>query len=123
GVDQYEGWSRGEEAPAEEYLALLPQGEGRDQAACDIVYGEYLLLEQLGRPADLAAFQARFPSVATLLARQVELHRVLAQPEPDPEVRGQESASSVTPVSCLLPPERPAPPGSAVLDELPPRGP
>src|SRR4051794_27363911 len=65
-IDQDGRGSRGEEVPAEEYLALLPAGEGHDQAACDVVYGEYLLLEQLGRSPDLAAFQARFPPVAGL---------------------------------------------------------
>src|SRR5262245_36646409 len=66
-IDQYERWSIGDEVPAEQYLALLPEGDQRDQAACDIIYGEYLLLEQLGRSPDLGAFQARFPRWAHLL--------------------------------------------------------
>jgi hypothetical protein len=47
-VDQYERWRAGERVAAEDYLPLLPAGPGLDQAGCDIVYGEYLLREQLG---------------------------------------------------------------------------
>jgi hypothetical protein len=112
-VDQYERWSLGEEVPAEEYLAHLPEGEGRDRAACDIIYGEYLLLEQLGRPHDLAEFQARFPAWGGLLARQVELHRVLAQTPP-----GATASPRVRP--GLVQPEADLPciPGYEVLEEI-----
>src|SRR5258707_15404988 len=47
-IDQYERWLAGERIAAEDYLALLPPGPEADQAGCDIVYGEYLLPEQLG---------------------------------------------------------------------------
>ena len=55
-IDQYERWLGGERIEAEEYGRLLPGDAGRDQALCDIVYGEYLLREQLGvRPNDMRA--------------------------------------------------------------------
>jgi hypothetical protein len=65
-IDQYERWLVGDRVPAEDYLALLPQGVGLDQAGCDIVYGEYLLREQLGEAPTLEEFQRRFPGLASL---------------------------------------------------------
>src|SRR5919197_5976744 len=60
-IDQYERWSLRERVPAEEYLAMAPQLGQSDQAACDIVYGEYLLREQLGDEPSLEEYQRRFP--------------------------------------------------------------
>src|ERR1700733_6481962 len=47
---------------AEDYLALRPPGPESDQAGCDIVYGEYLLREQLGEHPSLEEYQRRFPT-------------------------------------------------------------
>ncbi len=77
-IDQYERWLKGERTLAEDYLALLPAGTDHDQAACDVIYGEYLLCEQLGEHPDSAVFQQRFPAQADLLRRQLDLHRALA---------------------------------------------
>ena len=54
------------------------------QAGCDIVYGEYLLREQLGERPALDDFQRRFPGHADLLARQVQVHHALADPSTPP---------------------------------------
>ncbi|MGL4554136.1 MAG: WD40 repeat domain-containing serine/threonine protein kinase [Gemmataceae bacterium] len=80
-VDQYERWQRGERPLAEDYIALIPPGPGRDQAACDVVYGEYLMREQLGEHPESADFRRRFPEQAAGLARQLEVHRALAAQE------------------------------------------
>jgi len=81
-VDQYERWQRGERPLAEEYLALLPDGPDHAQAACDIIYGEFLLREQLGQAPQSAEFRQRFPELAELLGRQLEVHRALALTAP-----------------------------------------
>src|SRR5947209_20175149 len=72
-IDQYERWLAGHRVSAEQYLPLLPAADGVDQASCDIVYGEYLLREQLGEHPSLDEFCRRFPAQAALPTRQVEL--------------------------------------------------
>jgi serine/threonine protein kinase len=97
-IDQYERWLAGDRVRAEDYLGLLPAGPDSDQAACDVIYGEYLLREQLGERPSLDEYQSRFPEQASLLARQLELHHALAdQPPP--------SAASSAPSSL---PRRPS---------------
>src|ERR1700722_2575192 len=61
-VDQYERWRTGDRIQAEDYLALLPIGPDTDQAACDVIYGEYLLREQLGERPSLEEYCRRFPT-------------------------------------------------------------
>ncbi len=78
GVDQYQRWLVGERIQAEEYLPLLPSGPDSDQAACDVIYGEYLLREQFGERPSVEEYRRRFPAQARLLSRQVELHQALA---------------------------------------------
>jgi serine/threonine protein kinase len=80
-VDQYQRWLAGQRVSAEQYLTLLPSGPETDQAACDIIYGEYLLREQFGERPSLEEFRRRFPTQARLLSRQVELHHALAGDE------------------------------------------
>ncbi len=122
-IDQYERWLGGERVRAEDYLPLLPAGPDLDQAGCDIVYGEYLLCEQMGEAPSLEAFQHRFPAQAALLARQVELHHALA---------GHSSSSAFPPPAPTLHADGPGPrndrtappvarpdiPGYEVLEEL-----
>ena len=121
-IDQYERWLVGDRVSAERYLPLLPAGAGTEQAGCDIVYGEYLLREQLGENPSLDDFQRRFPLHADLLARQVQLHHALAEhvgpddaPGPLPTVR----APLGTPLVPIAPPsDWPLIPGYEVLEEI-----
>jgi len=92
-IDQYERWLIGERIPAEDYLPLLPEGEGHDQAACDIIYGEYLLREQLGEHPQLDEFRERFPAQAALLTRQLEVHSALAEEVAPSPISGPSSDS------------------------------
>jgi serine/threonine protein kinase len=80
-IDQFERWSAGERVPAEEYLKLVPEGGDRDQAVCDVIWGEYLLREQLGEAPAAAEFISRFPAQAELFARQLTLHQALTDAE------------------------------------------
>ena len=81
-IDQYERWMIGQRVPVMEYLALLP-GDGATQAMCDVVYGEYLLREQMGESPQLDDYCRRYPSLATALSRQIEIHKALALEAPD----------------------------------------
>jgi tRNA A-37 threonylcarbamoyl transferase component Bud32 len=121
-IDQYERWLAGERVPAEHYLSLLPAAPGCDQAGCDIVYGEYLLREQLGETPSVEEFQRRFPAQATLLARQVQLHHALTDPAgsggypaPAPTVRAPVGGGHAT---IDLAQGRPVVPGYEILEEI-----
>jgi serine/threonine protein kinase len=78
-IDQYERWLAGERVRAEVYIAELPAGPEFEQAACDIIYGEFLLREQLGEKPTLDEYRQRFPTVADALSRQVEVHLALGE--------------------------------------------
>ncbi len=102
-IDQYERWLGGERIPAETYEPLLPGDSGRDQALCDIVYGEYLLREQLGERPAIDEYQRRFPAVAVLLGRQIDLHRALAEDEGDDLPSIASGATPADPVPPQIP--------------------
>src|SRR5262249_50829256 len=87
-IDQYERWRAGERVPAEEYLPLIGEGPSLEEAGCDVVYGEFLLREQLGEKPDISEYQARFPAYASALGRQAEVHKAFsdeADPSPPPQ--------------------------------------
>jgi tetratricopeptide (TPR) repeat protein len=76
--DQVNRWRRGQRVPAETYLARLRALEHDDsEAAFEMIYGEYLLREELGDSPTLEEFTWRFPDFASRLKRQLELHEVL----------------------------------------------
>jgi hypothetical protein len=68
-ADQYARWQRGERVLAEEYLRLEPRVAANVDAACDVVYGEFLLREDLGEAPELAEYLDRFPELADGLRR------------------------------------------------------
>ncbi|MFO0843101.1 MAG: serine/threonine-protein kinase [Gemmataceae bacterium] len=110
-IDQYERWMAGDRAPADWYLTLLPDDPSRDQAACDVVYGEFLLREQLGERPDVQAYLAQFPSLNGPLSRQFALHSALADDAavragPDPPVptrHGHLLATRIGPAAPVVP--------------------
>jgi hypothetical protein len=75
-VDQRERWRAGERVPAEEYVGRLPGDPPDAECALDLIYGEYLLREQLGERPDPDGFARRFPA-APALRDQIALHRAL----------------------------------------------
>jgi serine/threonine-protein kinase len=77
GVDQWERWQRGERIAAETYLERYPILQGDVEGAVELVYGEFLLREQLGEAPALDEFVHRFPQYAARLQQQLELHRAL----------------------------------------------
>ena len=78
-VDQRQRWSRGEAPPAEEYLKWCPALADDKERALELVYGEFLLREQLGHRPDSDEYLRRFPEHAARLEQQFELHRALAR--------------------------------------------
>jgi WD40 repeat protein len=112
-VDQRERWQVGERVPAEAYLRRYPL-EGETEAVVELVYGEYLLREELGEAPTLEEYRWRFPAFADRLRQQIDLHRALGgQAAPPP------SAHTTTPMSVPPDlPEAPAVPGYEILGEL-----
>jgi WD40 repeat protein len=111
-IDQYERWLGGDRIAAEEYARLLPDDARRQQALCDVVYGEYLLREQLGEHPSIGDYLRRFPAVAGLLSRQIELHQALAEP-----VNG-DTHSPDTNAATPAPAAPPRIPGYALLEVI-----
>src|SRR5688572_13752280 len=52
-VDQRARWERGERIVAESYLDRYPQVAAEPEIAMDLVYGEFLLREELGEAPEL----------------------------------------------------------------------
>jgi serine/threonine-protein kinase len=92
-ADQCARWRAGDRIGAEEYLALWTALRADKAAASEIVFGEFLLREELGEAPRLEEFEARFPHLTAPLRRQIERYRRLASSplsmdgtstEPDP---------------------------------------
>src|SRR5579871_3430456 len=77
-VDQRERWQSGERIPAEIYLQLYPLLQEDGEKALELVYGEFLLREELGETPAPEEYLARFPQHANRFRQQLELHRALA---------------------------------------------
>src|SRR5262245_41280457 len=101
-LDQRLRWQSGERVPAEDYLRRHPALAG--EAALEVVYGEYLLREELGEAPDPAEYQRRFPEHADRLRQQLEVCRALddatstprdsRQPTPPAAAGGPEPAAA-----------------------------
>jgi serine/threonine protein kinase/formylglycine-generating enzyme required for sulfatase activity len=79
GVDQRNRWKAGQRVLAEDYLRLHPDVQADAERAVELVYGEFLLREELGEQPSLSEYQERFPQFAQRLAEQLEVHRALAE--------------------------------------------
>jgi serine/threonine protein kinase len=77
-ADQEARWQAGEPVQAEAYLAMLPALARDLENALELVYGEFLLREELGQRPTLDEYVQRFPQHASRLKQQVDLHRALA---------------------------------------------
>jgi WD40 repeat protein len=76
-VDQRERWLIGERLCAESYLPLYPTFATELEYAVELIYGEFLLREELGEGPTAAEYLDRFPQYATRLSQQLDLHRAL----------------------------------------------
>src|SRR5438132_4296675 len=75
-VDQWQRWQQGERVPAEVYLQIHP-GLAALEEAFDLVYGEFLLREELGEQPTTEDFLKRFPQFALQFQRQATVHRAI----------------------------------------------
>ncbi|HZW30437.1 MAG TPA: protein kinase [Isosphaeraceae bacterium] len=80
--DQVRRWRAGQRVPAEAYFGLYPTIRADSEAAFELIYGEFLLREELGEPPQWEEFRWRFPRFAERLRRQLDLHAVLREDEP-----------------------------------------
>jgi serine/threonine-protein kinase len=77
-VDQRQRWLRGERVSAEAYLRKYPLLLADPDRALDLVYGEFLVREELGEAPAPEEYLRRFPQYAVALGDQFELHAGLA---------------------------------------------
>src|SRR4051794_10107791 len=54
--DQVRRWRAGQRIPAEAYFSLYPAVRDEDEAAFELIYGEFLLREERGEPPPLEEF-------------------------------------------------------------------
>src|SRR5438105_3850911 len=73
-IDQRERWLTGERIPLEHYRQLHPPLRDGTEHFLDLVYGEFLLREQLGEAPNLTEYEARYPELAEELRLQIEVH-------------------------------------------------
>ena len=66
-VDQRERWLSGERLPAEDYLPWYPTLRADLEYAVELIYGEFLLREELGEGPTPAEYLGRFPQYASRL--------------------------------------------------------
>ena len=76
--DQVRRWRRGQRVPAETYLSMYPRLRDDDEAAFELIYGEYLLREELGETPSPRGAEVAVPAVRRAAPRQVDLHEVLS---------------------------------------------
>jgi WD40 repeat protein len=116
-VDQRERWQTGECILAEAYLAGYPAVGADPESAVDLVYGEFLLREEMGERPALDEYTARFPRYAAQLRLQVELHRAMESGSPI----GAECATPLPQESTppMANPPAPRPPVAAAWPVVP----
>jgi tetratricopeptide (TPR) repeat protein/predicted Ser/Thr protein kinase len=108
-VDRRERWKSGERIPVEVYLDSFPSLREDPEKAVELVYGEFLVREELGEAPDLEAYVERFPAYAHRLREQIDLHRALNTAGTDISDGGTTDPELTTSQS---PPTLPSSPGS-----------
>src|SRR5262249_22118195 len=119
-VDQRERWRAGDRVPAEAYLDLFPHLGGDFEYCLELIYGEYLLREEVGEVPDLQGYLERFPGYAERLKVQVALHRAMQDCPTNPSLQsgdGRGPAMTVADAGAEAAPW-PAVPGYEILAEL-----
>jgi len=67
-------WQQGERVPRRSVLQMHRAGRRPGRGLFDLVYGEYLLREELGELPTIDDFVKRFPQYALQLQRQAKVH-------------------------------------------------
>src|SRR5262245_38928294 len=113
-TEQRQRWQAGQRVLAEDYLRRNPGVRADAERALDLVYGEFLLREELGEEPTLEEYARRFPEHAEALRVQVELHRAMpTEGWPEEDAVGQ--AADLPSAEAG---RQPAPRGYEVLGEL-----
>jgi serine/threonine protein kinase/WD40 repeat protein len=76
-VDQSARWQKGERVAVESYLQEFAAVAADPEAALDVVYGEFLVREELGDGPTAAEYLTRFPALAGQLRLQFGFHGAL----------------------------------------------
>jgi len=76
-ADQQDRWAAGDRVLAETYLEHNPTLREQVEAAIDLIYSEILVRERLGEAVDQDEYKRRFPDLADLLTKQMQLHELL----------------------------------------------
>jgi serine/threonine protein kinase/WD40 repeat protein len=118
GVDQRQRWQSGERVPAENYLQRFADLQVDAERALELIYGEYLLREEMGEAPPAEEYLQRFPQYAERLEEQFRLHRLLAQSDADRSVPLSDSATRLAPATRVSPADRPDIAGYEILGEL-----
>jgi serine/threonine protein kinase/WD40 repeat protein len=121
-VDQWERWHAGERVLAETHLGIHPSLKSAEEAF-DLVYGEYLLREEMGETPKVEEYLARFPQYTANLKRQFELHKAIESGFNSKSVGPNDSMVNfdATPASVNKPTsekEWPKIPGYEILGEI-----
>ena len=74
-IDQRERWWLGQRVPAMAYLNDHQALQAEPEAAIEVIYGEFLLREELGESPSVDEYLVDYPQYAERLRSQVELHR------------------------------------------------
>jgi tetratricopeptide (TPR) repeat protein len=101
--DQVRRWRAGQRVPAETYLALYPNVAEAGEAAFELIYGEFLLREELGEPPLLEEFRWRFPQFGTRLKRQLDLHGAFKSEDTIPELGSAPASGPVYDARSIAP--------------------
>lgn len=72
-----EEWDAGKTPSAEAYLQALGQDDSNEPLVLDLVYAEYVLSREVGRPCQIEDLCTRFPRYAAAIRRQLEVHEAL----------------------------------------------
>jgi hypothetical protein len=128
-ADQHRRWHAGDRLPAEHYLQQYPVLGRQPEAACEPVYGEFLLRHQAEERPDFGEYLRRFPQLADglpqLHARE-QGHQDKVGTGADlpacagtlPEAASRPSASGGAPASDPFPTRYPRPAPEAVPEEM-----
>lgn len=82
-MDQRFRWHQDDPLPAERYLKDFPAVAADADASFDLIYGEFLLREELGDEPECKDFLERFPDHTQRLRMQIELHQAIDNWEDD----------------------------------------
>ncbi|HEX4123734.1 MAG TPA: serine/threonine-protein kinase, partial [Tepidisphaeraceae bacterium] len=117
--DQVKRWRAGQRIPAESYLARHPRVEESAESALELIYGEFLLREEMGESPQLEEFRWRFPPLAARLQKQLDLHGALKSFDSNTDALPDVGAADSGPETPMVPGlPRSIAPGFKILGEL-----